>query len=238
MLAVLVPRLAFAQPAPASCAAPAEMTASETKLPHVAAAVNAGTLGILAVGSATMLGPRGGTEGSVPSRMASYLRAALPAAAIELSVHGERGITAADMLGIIRTELEHHQAQLVLWQTATVEAARGLPIPAFLATLTEGARLVASAGADLILVDPQYGRLMYAKTDLAPYEHALAEAAALPGVVLFHRFDLMRHWVETGQIDLERASRPDRQQTTDMLHECLGRALAHLVLDGAGREGP
>jgi hypothetical protein len=252
--ALLAPALAAAQPAPsvptatvttatapapsatpAACAAPADLGATDVKLPHVTAALKAGkTLDILAVGSATMLGPHGATEGSFPYRMSELLREAVPGATVKLNVHSGRGLTATDMLATIRTELSRHAYQLVLWQTATVEAVRSLPPEDFFATLSDGAQRVQAAGADLILIDPQFSRFLFANANLDPYQETMAQATGLPGVVLFHRFDLMRHWVNTGQIDLERATRPDREKTADLLHDCLGRALARLILDGAG----
>jgi hypothetical protein len=236
---IVTPPAATAAAAPAACAAPGDLLSIDIKLPHVAAALKAGKdLDILAVGSATMLGPRGGTEGSFPYRMAQTLRTAVPGANIRLTVHSGRGLTAADMLSTITAELGRHPYQLVLWQTATVEAVRNLPPDDFLQTLSEGARRAQAAHADLILIDPQFSRFLHANANLDPYQQTLQQATGLPGVALFHRFDLMRHWVSAGQIDLERAGRSERQKTADLLHECLGRALAHVILQGADIPAP
>ncbi len=224
---------------PPACAAPADLTASDTGLPHVAAALKPGKeLNILAVGSATMLGPAGGAEGSFPFRMAAYLRAAVPDATVRLTVRSGRGLTAADMLATIRTELSQHPAQLVLWQTGTVEAVRNLPPEDFLQTLSEGAKLAEGGQADLVLIDPQFSRFLHANANLDPYEQTLEQATGLPDVILFHRYELMRHWVSAGQIDLERTVRSDRQKTAALLHDCLGRALAQVILAGAALHSP
>jgi hypothetical protein len=53
-----------------------------------------------------------------------------------------------------------------------------------------------------------------------------------PGVTLFHRFDLTQAWVYSGQVDLERVSRDQRDKTISMLNDCLGQALARYVLGG------
>ena len=104
--------------ASAECAAPADILTSDEKLPEVAQALKSGhRLDVLAVGSATMLGPRGATDESFPYRMAHFLRAAVPGADINVTVHGGRGLTAADMLGTMRKELASHRYDLVLWQT-------------------------------------------------------------------------------------------------------------------------
>lgn len=207
-------------------------------LGHVRAALKrpAGRLDILAVGSGTVLGP-GAThpEDSFPYRMAEAIKAAAPQTVVELTVSGGRGLTAAAMLPLIDAALAQHAYQLVLWQTGTVEAVRSLPADALFKALQSGAERVGQAGADLVLIDPQFSRFLRANANLHPYESALTQAAALPGVNLFHRFELMRDWVDHGGVDLERAERNAREKTADTLHACLGRALARMVLEGAGR---
>jgi len=99
--------------------------------------------------------------------------------------------------------------------------------------LQEGIDDARQAGADVVLVDSQFSRFLRANTDLDPYETTMQEVAVMPGVVLFHRFDLMQNWVEEGGIDLESASRADRPKMMALLHTCLGETLARFVLTGA-----
>jgi hypothetical protein len=213
------------------CPALDEAPPPSAKLPHVAAVLKpGGTLDILAVGSATMVGAHGGPEGSVPDRTAEDLRRAVPGVTVRLTSRGGRGVTAADMVGTMSEELDRHPYQLLLWQTGTVEAARNLPPAQFAATLAEGTKRAHAADADVILIDPQFSRLLTAKTNLAPYEETLEQAAKMPDVVLFARFALMRRWVESGQIDLETVTRADREPTLDRLRECQRRALAQTIL--------
>jgi len=209
--------------------------AANPGLEHVRASLQPNRrLDILAVGSGTVLGPEGKhPDDSFSYRMAQQLKAASPQTTIILTVRGGRGLTAEDMLKLIDQALSDHPYQLLLWQTGTVEAVRGLPADAFSRTLAEGAGRAAAAGADLVLIDPQYSRFLRANTDLDPYEAALARAGALPGATLFRRFDLMRTWANQGGIDLERVERAQRETTANTLHACLGRALADLVLGHA-----
>ena len=55
----------------------------------------------------------------------------------------------------------------------------------------------------------------------------------MPGVLLFHRFELMRLWANDGQIDLERTPRGERKRMGEALHACLGAHLARMVAAGA-----
>ena len=150
-----------------------------------------------------------------------------------VTVKGGRGMLASDMLAIIRSELVAHRYQLVIWQTGTVEAVRNIPAGSFYQTLADGSAAVADAGADLVLVDPQFSRFLHTNTDLDPYSQTLQQIAAQPNVVLFHRFELMRYWSGEGQIDLERTPKSQRVKTVEALHACLGVSLAKLVTASA-----
>jgi hypothetical protein len=218
-------------PAASGIAAPG-VTAGD--LPRVAAALKSGGLDVLAIGSATVLGARGRPEGSFPDHMAQDLRARLPGTEIRLTVQGERGMTADAMSSALRKDLAGQRFNLVVWQTGTVEAVRKLPPEEFAHTLDDGAEAVQAAGADLILVDQQYSRMLLAHAALPPYRAAIQEAAQRHHAVLFSRFDLIRQWVEAGDLDLESAAKPDRPKIFGLLNACLGQALARTVLRGAG----
>jgi acyl-CoA thioesterase-1 len=254
--------LAGAAPAPDPCGPPDDLAGAVGGLPKVADAIKTvSRLRVLAVGSATMFGPEASlqpgtvtsqsmgaaptapalkppatpvpSEGAFPMQMAKALRAALPGVQVDLVLRGGRGMTAADMLGQLRQELQAGQYQLVLWQTGTVEAVRNTPPGEFAQTLSEGAEAVEAAKANLILIDPQFSRFLQMNSNLDPYIQALQQAASMPGVLMFHRFDLMRSWANDGRMDLERTPKPDRKRTVEALHACLGAHLANLIMAGA-----
>ncbi len=138
------------------------------------------------------------------------------------------------MLPILRQELAAHHYDLVIWQTGTVEAVQGLRPDVLRGVLQEGADAVEQTQADLVLIDPQFSRFLRANADLSPYETVLQQMTNTQGVTLFHRFDLTQAWVNSGQVDLERVSRDQRDKTIALLNTCLGQALARFVLTGAG----
>jgi len=225
-----------------ACGAPDEFVTTDVALTQFAAAVAAGgPVDILAVGSATTVGSvtttgqQSATQsgGAFPWQMLQALRAALPSVEFRLTVHGGRGMTAEDMLPLIETALKQQHYALVVWQTATVEAVRGLQPDGLLDVLQSGAERVHDAGADLVLIDPQFSRFLRANTDLDPYTNVMQQVATMPGVALFHRFDLMRAWANDGRIDLERTSKADRDKALGELNACLGKALARFILSGA-----
>jgi hypothetical protein len=236
-----------APPAGPSCPHDDDAALDPAPLPHLAAALKpGGTLNVLAVGSATVFGPQTSAAAELapahgvpppaasptgfPWQMAHALEGDIHGLHVAVTVTGGHGLTAGAMLAKLRAELARHPYRLVIWQTGTVEAVDMAPPDDFYQTLNDGAAAVAEAGADLVLVDPQYSRFLEANANLAPYEQAMQAASALPGVVLFHRFDLMRGWAESGALDLERAALDARPAMAVRLHACLGRALAHTLL--------
>src|SRR6185437_16505667 len=179
--AVLLAIAAIARAAPVvvppDCAVSDEFTAPDEPLNHLGAAIAAGgPVNILAIGSATTVGEsssssQAGAPGtSFPHRMADALRTALPNAPIRLTVRGGRGLTAEDMLPMLRQALNGQKYQLVLWQTGTVEAVRGLRPDSMQSALQEGIDAVQEAGADLVLIDSQFSRFLRANADLDPYQ--------------------------------------------------------------------
>jgi hypothetical protein len=102
----------------------------------------------------------------------------------------------------------------------------------FLNSLTGGVEKMKSAGVDVILVNMQYNprtELMVANEAYADNMRWVARERQVP---LFDRLSLMRTWNDTGVIDLYAATKDIT--IAKRLHDCIGRALASLIID-AGR---
>jgi hypothetical protein len=130
---------------------------------------------------------------------------------------------------MVREEFARKPADLVLWQTGTVEAARGLEVDEMVEALHGGLDLVKAAGGDAVLIDPQFSRFLRANANVDAYREALRLVAAAHGVPLFRRYELMRYWAENDTVDLERAPRNLRTSVTDQLNDCLAQAMAMLL---------
>ena len=253
----------LAEPPALKCSTPDDAAGTAAPLPHVAEALRPGaTLNVLAVGSANLFRPeasiapgsllgqslQGATKTTLPTaqvmtdspsgtafpqQMATALEKAVPGLAVKVTVRGGRGLSATDPLQLMSDMLDHEKFDLVLWQTGTVEAVRNLQPSEFAQTLADGVEKTLHAGADLVLVDPQFSRFLQTNSNIDPYEQAFQFVGSMPNVLLFRRFDLMRSWVNDGQIDLERTPKANRLIAVEQLHACLGMQLARLVLSGA-----
>jgi acyl-CoA thioesterase-1 len=209
-------------------------------LSALAAAIKAGgPVDVLAVGSATTVGQDGNQGGvSFPYHMIEALHAALPQVDFQLTVKGARGMTAQEMLPVLDAEVAGHAYALVLWQTGTVEAVRGLRPDSLHAALEAGVLHIRARGGDTVLIDPNYSRALRANTEIDPYMQVLRQVAGLPGVVLFPRYELTRDWVQRGELDVEKAPKVERIAAVDALHRCVGQALANFVLSSLHLAGP
>ena len=235
ILTAVVAALLFTAPdaraASGACPVPADFASDVRPLPNAAKALDAGSLSILAIGSASVSGGSSlSAEKAWPARLQAALQARFPNSRIEVSVRGGRGVTVAEHLQLLRDTSP--RASLVIWQAGTVEAARGLDPDDMSEALLLGMERLRAQGADVILMDPQFSRFLRANANIEPYRERMRMAAAAAGSPLFRRYDLMQHWIESGTVDLERAARNERVAVAEHLNDCLGRTLAALIVQG------
>lgn len=217
------------------CAAPPELTAASDTFPNAARALARGQrLEVLVLGSASST--VGGTSAPAriyPVRLEAALRELFPGVTVNVTIRGGRGLVAADMVPMLEDALGTLSPNIVIWQTGTVDAVRGVDPEGFLAALAAGVTRTEVRKADLVLMDMQFSRFGRAAMNYGPYRDAMKTIAATSAhTAFFPRYDLMRYWAEAGQIDVERAARPDWPKVADLLHACLGRALAASIADG------
>jgi hypothetical protein len=240
LLLLASPAFAAGPPNNQPCAAAPQFVMAPRPLDALKAAIDAHRpVRILAVGSGATTGAAGVQAGSAfPDRMRDALRAALPLVEVRLTVRGGRGMTAEEMLPLVEAEVKQAPPVVVLWQTGTVEAVRGLRVDRMRRALRAGLDAVRAAGGSLVLIDPQFTRALRANTDLEPYEAELQQIATLPSASLFRRYELTRGWALEGRFDPERAAKDAREEVLARLNACLGETLARYLLNGAGIAAP
>lgn len=222
---------ARAEEAPKSCEVPDYLLSSESALPKVADAVKSGhPLDILVVGSRSSTINM--SDGSAyPDRLQAALKEKLPAVAVNLSVELQVKKTAEEVVGGLAKLMEAKKPTLVIWQTGTVDAIRSVDPDDFRAAVDEGVAALQNAGADVILMNLQYSPRTETMISVTPYLDNMRVVAQQHDVPLFDRFAIMRQWNEQGDFDL--FSTFHGIELAKRVHDCLGRALAKLVIDAA-----
>jgi len=217
------------------CEAPASLTASSDTFPNAARALEAGKpLLILVVGSgSSTVGGTSAPANLYLAQLETVLRRRLPFAEVSVAVRGGRALLASDMLPLLSEGVAAVKPVILIWQTGSVDAARGIDPASFLGVLAAGAAATEAARVDLVLMDMQFSRAGRAALNYGPYRDAMRTIAATSAhTTYFPRYELMRYWAETGRIDVERAPRAEWTQAADRLHACLGELLAAVIADG------
>lgn len=210
--------------APAACPVSAEHVTANGGLARSRAAVAAGRLTILAMGSSSIEGVGASRPdlGFVP-RLEAGLERRLRGVEVTVINRGVGGETAKETADRLAREIEAARPDLVIWQLGTNDVLRDRPMDDFFADFRRGEDLLDRAGVDVLLVDPQ--RLPEATTNpsFRGRNPALGETARLidleggrVGYAVMRRFGAMAGWN-----DLERGGiGPDDLHLNDAGYAC------------------
>jgi hypothetical protein len=223
-----------AEDAPASCEVPASLLESESMLPKVEAAVKAGQpLNILVVGSrSSSIGADAST--AYPARLQAALKDKLSQLAVNLSVEIQASKTAEEVASSLVKLMEGKRPTLVIWQTGTVDAMRSIDPDDFRTAVGDGVVALQNAGADVVLMNPQYSPRTETMISVPPYLDNMRAVAQQRDIPLFDRFAIMHQWNDQGDFDLFSAHHG--LELAKRVHDCLGRALATFVVGAAHLE--
>jgi lysophospholipase L1-like esterase len=217
-----------------NCDVSEKFYAFEPALPNTIRALAGGReVVIVAIGGAST---RGGAVGDPalawPARMAAALARRLPGARVKVVNLGVARQTSVEMVTRFEREVPALKPALVIWETGTMEAVRSADPDEFRQTVQAGLDRLRAAGPEVVLMDMQFSRLTHAVIHIDRYVDVLREVADANDVPLFPRHSIMRHWAESGILDLRTADREKRRQLAVRLHECIGRELADFVARG------
>ncbi|HEU0082560.1 MAG TPA: SGNH/GDSL hydrolase family protein [Bradyrhizobium sp.] len=220
------------------CRSPKGGARSFGSLPHVAARLVAGKpVLIVAFGSSSTQG-YGSTspEFAYPNRLAAQLRRQYPGADITVLNRGKGGEDAPEMMKRLQTEVIDVKPDLVIWQVGTNAVLRNLD-PAETAKLVEeGVSRIQAAGADLVLVDPQYSPAVNARAENASrMVKLLGKVAELRHVGFFPRFEVMRDWHEGQSMPFESFVVADGLHMNDWGYACFAQLLGDDIIRSVGQ---
>jgi hypothetical protein len=231
LLCALIGGGAYAKDAE-ECITAAGVVAPDFAMPRVAAAIAKKHLDIAVIGSASseLAGPSGANI-AYPTRLQAALEKLLPGVAVKVTTYARPRETAEEMQKKLSRIVAEAKPALVVWQTGTADAIRGVDAEDFRVALDDGIATLQQAGVDIVLMNMQYSPRTEAMLAMGAYADAMHMIALQREIDLFDRFSIMRKWNEAGTFDLYAATR--KTDVAEHVHDCLGRLLASAVLEAA-----
>jgi lysophospholipase L1-like esterase len=220
------------------CLPPKGGATSMGSLPHVAAKLASGQpVTIIAFGSSSTQG-YGSTspEFTYPNRLAAQLRRQYPGADITVLNRGVGGEDAPEMMKRLQTSVIDAKPDLVIWQVGTNAVLRNLD-PADTANMVEdGVARIQAAGADLVLVDPQYSpRVTEHAESASKMVRLLSKVAQLRHVGIFPRFEVMRQWHDRQALPIDSFVIADGLHMNDWGYACFAQLLGDDIIKSVGQ---
>jgi lysophospholipase L1-like esterase len=220
------------------CLPPKGGAKSMGSLPHVASKLAAGQpVVIVAFGSSSTQG-YGATspEFNYPNRLAAQLRRQYPGADITVLNRGKGGEDAPEMTKRLQSEVVDAKPDLVIWQVGTNAVLRNLDPAETAKMVEEGVARIQGAGADVVLVDPQYSpRVTEHPESASRIVTLLGRVAALRHVGIFPRFAVMRDWHDQQALPIDSFVIADGLHMNDWGYACFAQLLGDDIIKSVGQ---
>jgi len=220
------------------CLPPKSGSKSMGSLPHVASKLVAGQpVVIIAFGSSSTAG-YGATspDFNYPNRLAAQLRRQYPTADISVVNAGKGGEDAPEMMKRLQTAVIDMHPDMVIWQVGTNAVLRNLDPGETAKLVEEGITRIQAAGADVVLIDPQYSpRINEHAESAGKMMTLLNKTAELRKVGIFPRFAVMKDWHERQAIPIENFVIADGLHMSDWGYACFAQLLGDDIIKSVGQ---
>jgi lysophospholipase L1-like esterase len=228
-----------AEPAREPCGVPRELANLEGALPRTYARIAARQpLKIVALGSSSTYGTgASNAEASYPRQLEIDLIERLPASHPEVINRGIPGDTAEDMLARLDHDVLAEKPDLVIWQTGTNDIEKGVTLDRFHQLTMDGLARLKAAGVDVILMEPQYYPKLVMKPVYVGYLSDLRAIGEQQGIPVMRRFDIMLHWIQSGEFIYATMLAGDAFHMKDRSYACIARVMANEIARAAGSVG-
>jgi lysophospholipase L1-like esterase len=207
-------------------------------LPRVAGKLAAGEpVKIIAFGSSSTAGYGASSpEFNYPNRLAVQLHRQYPTADITVINRGQGGEDAVEMMKRLQTSVIDMHPDLVIWQVGTNAVLRNLDPGETIKLVEDGIARIQAAGADLVLVDPQYSPRVNERAESAgKMINLLGKVAELRKVGIFPRFEVMRDWHEKQAIPIDNFVIDDGLHMSDWGYACFAQLLGDDIIRSVGQ---
>jgi hypothetical protein len=213
------------------CDVPEELMQVDDKLPHLAERLRAEQpVRIIAIGGASTTGlAAGSSDLAYPHRLQEILARGYPSSSITVVNRGVPRQTARQMLERFPTDVIPEDPVLVIWETGTTDAVRGVGVDDFAATLQTGIDVLKAHGIDIMLVDLQFSHSTTTVMDFEQYLNALHRVGDVNDVNVFPRFEMMRYWSEQNVFNFDGVAKDERASLAAKVYECIAGKLAEAI---------
>lgn len=227
---VVLPPLPLAIAA-AECDVPDELMQVDDKLPNLAERLRAGApVKIVAIGGASTTGlAAGSAELAYPHRLQEILTRSYPSSPVTVVNRGVPRQTAEQMLARFPSDVIAEDPVLVIWETGTTDAVRGVGVDEFAGTLQAGINELKARGIDILLVDMQFSHSTATVIDFERYLNALHRVGDVNDVNVFPRFEMMRYWSEQNVFNFDGVAKDERASLAARVYECIASKLAEAI---------
>lgn len=210
------------------CGAPDELTRFGVALPNTARAIRQGrALVIVAIGSSSTEGVGASDPAhAYPAVLAEELRSRWPRLTVTVINKGVSGEMISQVLPRFERDVLLHRPQLVIWQTGSHAALGVGDVEAYAAAIREGIGRLKAARMDVVLMDPQFAPRVLARPLHSRVVDSIGATANDMKVAVFRRFAVMRHWVSSGQYQMDEVVSRDGLHLNDVSYGCIARLLA------------
>jgi lysophospholipase L1-like esterase len=187
-------------------------------LPRVARKLNArAPVTIVALGSSSTQGYGSSSPAyNYPNRLAAQLRRKYPHSEINVINRGIGGQEVPEMVARLQSSVLDAHPDLVIWQLGTNSVVRGNDNPNTAALVEDGVSRIQAAGADVVLIDPQY----------APAVTAKKEGASRM---------VKRHWHEDEKMPFDAFVTADGLHMNDWGYACFAQLLGDTIIRSVGQ---
>jgi lysophospholipase L1-like esterase len=220
------------------CLPPKGGAKSMGSLPHVAGKLASGQpVVIVAFGSSSTQGYGSSSpEFTYPNRLAAQLQRQYPGADITVVNSGHGGEDAPEMMKRLQTSVIDRKPDLVIWQVGTNAVLRNLDPMETAKMVEDGIARIQAAGADLVLVDPQYSpRVTERGESASQMVTLLGKIAQLRHVGIFPRFEVMREWHENQALPIDSFVIADGLHMNDWGYACFAQLLGDDIIKSVGQ---
>ena len=213
------------------CDVPPELIRVEVTLPHLSDRLRAGSpVKIVAIGGASTTGAAAGSPDlAYPHRLQEILDRWYPAVPITVVNKGVPRQTAQQMLERFPSDVMAEDPILVVWETGTTDAVRGVEIDDFAAALQDGIDQLKTRSIDIILVDMQFSHSTATVIDFERYLSTLHRVGEVNELYVFPRFEMMRYWSEQNVFNFDGVAKDERASLAASVYECIGRKVAEAI---------